>query len=156
MSTSQQPVPPQSSSHTALSSRQVIRISPLSYIGCAFLLFAVTFPVFAAPAVWGWLLLAPIVAVIWVARVRTTVGPDGVDTRRLFGSTHLDWDRIKGVRFTNRGWARAELTDGGETVLPVVTFAHLPVLSLASDGRIPDPYAAAAEAEEHQPAEDDR
>lgn len=167
MSTSQQPEPPQSSSHTAAAPRQVIRISPLSYIGCAFLLFAVTFPVFAAPAYWGWLLIAPVIAVIWVARVRTTVGPDGIDTRRMFGSEHLDWEQIKGVRFKNRGWARAELTSGSESVLPVVTFAHLPALAFASDGRIPDPYAAAAAAkqspgddaaneEETQPEVDER
>ncbi|NLG54655.1 MAG: PH domain-containing protein [Rhodococcus sp.] len=147
-------MPPESSSHTATSPRQVIRISPLSYIGCAFLLFAVTFPVFAAPAYWGWLLLAPVIAVIWVARVRTTISPDGIDTRTLFSSGHLDWDQIKGVRFKNRGWARADLVDGGETVLPVVTFAHLPALSAASEGRIPDPYAAAADAQAEQRSAD--
>ena len=49
------------------------------------LLFAVSFPIFGWPAAFGWLVIAPIVAVAWVARVRTTVTPDGLEVRRLFG-----------------------------------------------------------------------
>lgn len=84
----------------------------LAYLGCAFLLFAVSFPIFGWPAAFGWLVIAPIVAVAWVARVRTTVTPDGLEVRRLFGGRSLAWSEITGFRFPGRGWARATLTDG--------------------------------------------
>lgn len=148
VSTPQQPVPPESSSHTTNPPKQVIRISPLAYLGCAFLLFAVSFPIFGWPAAFGWLVIAPIVAVAWVARVRTTVTPDGLEVRRLFGGRSLAWSEITGFRFPGRGWARATLTDGGEVTLPAVTFDRLPDIAQASGGRITDPYAAAAAADE--------
>ncbi|MFZ2177221.1 MAG: PH domain-containing protein [Rhodococcus sp. (in: high G+C Gram-positive bacteria)] len=146
-------MPPEPSSHTTNSPEQVIRISPLAYLACAFLLFAVTFPVFGWPAVFGWLLIAPVIAVVWVARVRTTVTPDGLELRRLFGSRFLKWSDIKGVRFPDRGWARAALVNGGEVMLPVVTFDRLPQIAEASGGRITDPYAAAAAADAEADAE---
>jgi hypothetical protein len=151
VSTPQQPVPPESSSHTTDIPKQVIRISPLAYIGCAFLLFAVSFPIFGWPAAFGWLLVAPILAAAWVARVRTTVTPEGLHVRRLVGGRALSWSEITGFRFPKRGWARATLTDGGEVALPVVTFDRLPQLAAASGGRIPDPYAAAAADAEQAP-----
>ncbi|NLE79859.1 MAG: PH domain-containing protein [Rhodococcus sp.] len=140
-------MPPRPSSHTPETSRQVIRISPLAYIGCAFLLFAVSFPVLGWPAGFGWLLIAPVVACVWVARVRTTVTEEGLELRYLLRSRTLAWEQIAGFDFPNRGWASAVLTDGEEKVkLPVVTFDRLPEISAASRGRVPDPYAAEAEA----------
>ncbi|MBC2643679.1 MULTISPECIES: PH domain-containing protein [unclassified Rhodococcus (in: high G+C Gram-positive bacteria)] len=141
-------MPPESSSHTTNPPKQVIRISPLAYLGCAFLLFAVSFPIFGWPAAFGWLVIAPIVAAAWVARVRTTVTSDGLEVRRLFGGRSLAWSEITGFRFPRSGWARATLADGGEVTLPVVTFDRLPEIAEASGGRITDPYAAAAAAEE--------
>lgn len=149
-------MPPRPSSHTHPSSRQVIRISRLAYLGCAFLLFAVTFPIFGWPLAFGWLLVAPIVACIWVARVRTTVTENGLELRYLFGSRTLAWEQIAGFHFPNRGWARADLVDGGgEVKLPVVTFDRLPQLSAASRGRVPDPYADEAHAHDNEPGDDD-
>ncbi|NLU81588.1 PH domain-containing protein [Rhodococcus sp. HNM0569] len=136
-------MPPPPSSHTAAPRRQVLRSSRLAYLGCAFLLFAVSFPVFGNPIAFGWLALAPIVAVVWVARVRTEVDTDGITTRTLFGSHPVAWDDIAGVRFRNRSWARATRTDGTEVTLPFVTFERVPELAEASGGRISDPYAAA-------------
>ncbi|SKX94335.1 low molecular weight protein antigen 6 [Mycobacteroides abscessus subsp. abscessus] len=39
------------------------------------------------------------------------------------------------------------LSDGSRVRLPALMFRDLPLLSAASRGRIPDPYAAAAAAE---------
>ncbi|AOW94463.1 hypothetical protein BFN03_05345 [Rhodococcus sp. WMMA185] len=111
------------------------------------MLFAVSFPVFGWPAAFGWLLIAPIIAVAWVARVRTTITSDGLTVRRLIGSRSVTWSQITGLRFPKRGWARATLADGSEVSLPMVTFDRLPQIAAASGGRITDPYAAAAAAE---------
>ncbi len=107
-----------------------------------------SFPIFGWPAAFGWLVIAPIVAVGWVARVRTTITPDGLAVRRLIGGRSLSWSQITGFRFPKHGWARATLIDGSEVSLPVVTFDRLPQIAAASGGRITDPYAAAAAAEE--------
>lgn len=107
-----------------------------------------SFPIFGWPEAFGWLIIAPIIAAVWVARVRTTVTPDGLTVRKLIRSQSLSWSQITGFRFPKRSWARATLTDGSEVSLPVVTFDRLPQIAAASGGRITDPYAAAAAAEE--------
>ncbi|WP_280761489.1 PH domain-containing protein [Prescottella agglutinans] len=140
-------MPPQSSSHTPDDGRQVIRISPLALIACIFLLFCMSFPVLGWPAAFGWMLVIPFLIGAWVLRVRTTVTPDGLELRRAFSSQSISWDQIKGFHFPKRGWARADLVDGGEVSLPTVTFGRLPQLASASGGRVTDPYAAAREAE---------
>lgn len=139
-------MPPQPSFHTPNSPEQVIQISRLALLACVFLLFCVSFPALGWPAVFGWMLLIPVVVAVWVLRVRTTVLPDGLRLRRMFSAQSLTWDQIKGVRFPKWGWARADLTDGREVSLPVVTFGRLPQLAAASGGRITDPYAAARRA----------
>ncbi|MCE4265314.1 PH domain-containing protein [Rhodococcus sp. AD45-ID] len=146
-------MPPVQSSHTPKPLRHVIRISQLAYMACAFLLFAVSFPIFGWPAAFSWLLILPIIAVYFVARVRTTVSPDGLEVRSMFSSRTLSWDEVKGFRFPKRSWARAELTDGTEVTLPAVSFVRLPEIAIASGGRITDPYAAAADAFDAEEAE---
>ncbi|MFY9918473.1 MAG: PH domain-containing protein, partial [Mycobacterium sp.] len=47
---------------------------------------------------------------------------------------------IEGLRFTKGSWARAQLSDDGELLLPAVTFATLPQLTEVSAGRVPNPY----------------
>ncbi|MBL1368289.1 hypothetical protein JL858_19050, partial [Acinetobacter baumannii] len=37
-------------------------------------------------------------------------------------------------------WAQAKLTDGSTIRFPGVTFSTLPILSAASNGRVPNPY----------------
>ncbi|WP_114722512.1 PH domain-containing protein [Rhodococcus sp. AG1013] len=140
-------MPPVPSSHTPSDDRQVIRISPLALMACLFLLFCLSFPVLGWPAAFGWTLVIPFLIGAWVLRVRTTVGPDGLELRRAFSSQSISWDQIKGFRFPKRGWARAELLDGNEVSLPNVTFGRLPQLASASGGRVTDPYAAAREAQ---------
>lgn len=128
-------------------------------MACAFFLFAVSFPIFGWPAAFGWLVVLPIFAVYAVARLRTTVSPDGMEVRSLFSSRTLSWDEVKGFRFPKRNWARAELSDGTEVALPAVSFHRLPEIAVASGGRITDPFASAAEAfaqkkaEEQEPGE---
>lgn len=147
MSSPQQPVPPAPSSHTSEPATQIIRIQPLAYLACIVLFFGFLALATAMPAVFGWILIIPFLIGIWVARVRTVVGPDGIVARRAFTTTSVAWDDLDGLRFPPRGWARARLTDGTEVPLPTVTFGRLPQLAEASGGRITDPYAAAREAE---------
>ena len=52
----------------------------------------------------------------------------------------MRWEDIEGLRFDKRSWARAQLKDGRELLLPAVTFATLPQLTEASAGRVPNPY----------------
>ncbi|TSE01023.1 PH domain-containing protein [Skermania sp. ID1734] len=152
MSSPHQPVPPEPSSHTASSataqvqpaqrrSRYVIRISRLAWIAVVMLFFCVSLPVIAWPAAFAWLLLIPVAVGIWVARIRTTVTPDGLELRSVFGAQNLSWTQVRGVRFPKRGWARADLGDGAEVALPAVGFDRIRELAAASNGRIPDPYA---------------
>jgi PH (Pleckstrin Homology) domain-containing protein len=51
------------------------------------------------------------------------------------------WEDIDGLRFEKSRWARAVLTDGTQLRLPAVSFATLPLLTEASGGRVPNPYA---------------
>lgn len=143
MSSPSQPVPPRPSSHTAEPVEQSIHISKLSILPVLMLAFGLTFVIFASPPWVSVLWLVPVAVLAWTLRVRTVVSPDGLQLRRMFSSRKVEWSELKGFRFPKRGWARAELTDGSEVTLPVVTFGRLPQLAAASGGRVTDPYAAA-------------
>ena len=147
VSPSQQSEPPDTSSHTPDPSPQVIRLPRLALVGVALLLFGVCFPAISWPAAFGWLFVIPIAVAVWVVRVRTVVGPDGLSIRRPVTSEFVPWDRVRGIAFPDRRWARVVLTDKSEKSLPLVRFDRLPLLAAASGGRITDPYAAAAAAE---------
>ncbi|MGB7235727.1 MAG: PH domain-containing protein [Rhodococcus sp. (in: high G+C Gram-positive bacteria)] len=146
MSPSQQSEPPDISSHTPDPSPQVIRLPRLALVGVALLVFGVAFPAISWPAAFGWLFVLPIAVAVWVIRVRTVVGPDGLAMRRVFGSDSVRWDEVRGIHFPDRRWARVVLDDKSEKSLPLVRFELLPLLAAASGGRITDPYAAAAAA----------
>ncbi|CCQ16955.1 putative uncharacterized protein [Rhodococcus sp. AW25M09] len=124
----------------------------------ALLLFGTLLPAASWPAALGWLLILPIVACVWVLRVRTVVTPEAITARRFVGSDVIEWDSVKGLHFPDRRWARVVLPDKTEKSLPLVRFDRLPQLAAASGGRITDPYAAAAAAaaEERARAEADR
>lgn len=143
VSSSQQSEPPDSSSHTPDPSPQVIRLPKLALVGVVLLLFGVSFPAASWPAAFGWLFLVPIAVAIWVLRVRTTVSEQGLTVRRIVGSEFIEWDRVRGIHFPDRRWARVVLTDKTEKSLPLVRFDRLPQLAAASGGRITDPYASA-------------
>src|SRR5690606_8946092 len=128
VSSSQQPVPPPPSSHTPDSTTQVIQISRLSFLACALLLLALASPALAWPEAVTWTLSIPVLVGAWLVLVRTVVGPDGIVARATFMTTTLKRDELEGLRFPERGRARARLNDGSEVALPVVTFGGLPQL----------------------------
>ncbi|MGY1978930.1 PH domain-containing protein [Nocardia gipuzkoensis] len=119
----------------------MIRIPRLAFLGVFILLMCVFFPFVGWPAGLWWLLLIPVVVLVWVLRTQTTVSAAGLELRTLFGSRHLDWAQVKGVRIPKRGYVRADLTDGTEAKLPAVSYDRLRDLAAASGGRIPDPFA---------------
>lgn len=123
----------------------VLRTSPLALVG-AFISLLVAVPLLlATPGPWSALLVVPFLVAAWVLRVRTTVSPAGIDVRTALGARHLGWEQVRGVRFSDRGWGRAVLTDDSEVALPSVRFPDLPALSTASGGRLPDPWASLPE-----------
>jgi hypothetical protein len=128
----------------------VIRIPRLAHLGVFILLFCAAFPFFGWPAVLWILFLIPIAAAWWVERSRTTVSAGGLDLRTIFGSRHVDWSQIQGLRIPKRGWVRAHLSDDSEVALPAVSYDRLKDLVAASDGRIPDPFAQPAKSAEEK------
>ncbi|MFI6999716.1 PH domain-containing protein [Nocardia sp. NPDC050175] len=149
MSSPHQSVPPAKSSHTAPegsdtgggSAATVIRIPRLAFLGVFILFMCVFFMFVGWPIGLWWLLLIPVAVSVWVLRTQTTVSENGLDLRTVFGSRHLDWSQLKGVRIPKRGYVRADLVDGTEMKLPAVSYDRVRDLALASQGRIPDPYA---------------
>ncbi|WP_245717962.1 PH domain-containing protein [Nocardia miyunensis] len=117
------------------------------------LLFCVAFAFFGWPQVLWVLFVIPIAVAIWIERTRTKVSASGLDLRTFFGSRHIDWSQVQGVSIPKRGYVRAHLSDGAEVPLPAVGYDRLRILIEASGGRIPDPFAAAEEAEAKARAE---
>lgn len=102
----------------------------------------------SAPQYLFWVLIVPILFVVWVRRAQTTVGEQGVDIRYAFrGSRFIPWEDMAGIAFKG---SRALLTtkDGKSHPLPAVTFNSLPKLAEASRGRIPDVLSSAEAAAE--------
>ncbi|WP_206518125.1 PH domain-containing protein [Rhodococcus sp. X156] len=131
----------------------VLQNNRVALLGVGFLLVCLIPAMVAAPLVFGWLVVVPVVATWWVLRMRTTASPDGLQVRTMTGGQSIGWDRVRGVRFPRHrstrlgSFGRVVLDDDTEVTLPCVTFRDLPVLSLASGGRVPDPFAARDEAE---------
>ncbi len=148
-------VPPARSSHTpdtGSDTGRVIRISRLGHLGVFVLLFCVMFAFFGWPQVLWVLFVIPIAIAVWVERTRTTVSASGLDLRTVFGSRHVDWDQIKGLRIPKRGFVRAHLADDSEVALPAVAYDRLRLLIEASNGRIPDLFTEAENAEREKAA----
>ena len=96
---------------------------------------------FAWPAWCAPLLVIPVVVSALIIRFRTVADRETVTARTLLGSETVAWNDIEGLRFGKGSWARAQLKDGRELLLPAVTFSTLPLLTEASGGRVPNPYA---------------
>ncbi|PXX64188.1 PH (Pleckstrin Homology) domain-containing protein [Nocardia tenerifensis] len=149
MSSPHQSVPPAKSSHTAPagsdtgggSAATVIRIPRLAFLGVFILFMCVFFMFVGWPIGLWWLLLIPVAVIVWILRTQTTVSEAGLDLRTVFKSRHLDWSQLKGVRIPKRGYVRADLIDGTEVKLPAVSYDRVRDLAVASQGRIPNPYA---------------
>lgn len=105
--------------------------------------------VFSLP--WFWVvLLAPVAAIAWILRVRTTVDPETLTVRGAFSSRTVDWDDVRGLRIGSRSRVSAVLGEDDDLTLPAVHARDLPALSVASGGRFADP---AAVTEPQDPAE---
>lgn len=88
-----------------------------------------------------WLL--PLLVLAVVLRVGVDVDADGLTVRALLGSRRLPWTEVAGLRIRGRGRLAAVLRAGGAVRLPVLRARHLPLVSAASGGHVPDPDAPA-------------
>ncbi|GAB4584289.1 PH domain-containing protein [Nocardia sp. IFM 10818] len=131
----------------------MIRLPRLAHLGVFLLLFSVAFPFFGAPKVLWVLFAIPLALAVWVERVRTKVSDSGIDVRSMFGSRHIDWAEIKGLRIPKRGWLRLHLADESDVTLPAVGYDRLRDLVAASNGRIPDPFIEPEDADTEDDAE---
>ncbi|HIW95230.1 MAG TPA: PH domain-containing protein [Candidatus Corynebacterium gallistercoris] len=87
-----------------------------------------------------WVPLVPLFFILWTLRVRTLVGPRGIEAKYFFRrSRSVPWDDFKSIRFNKGGRAFAAANDDTQFWLPGVTFNSLVTLNKASQGRIPDP-----------------
>jgi len=131
---------------TPTAPRTVLRISRAALIAVVIALVGASPLAIAAPIALGWVVLLPLVAGVWVLRVRTTADADGLVVRRALSTRSVRWEEVDGIRFPSRSWGRAVLRNGTEIALPAVGFNDLRALAHASGGRVPDPFAAAAQA----------
>jgi hypothetical protein len=129
-----------SSDPSAATAPVVIRIPRTAHLAVGFFTLGLMSIVLANPRWFAVLLVIPVVASLYVMRLRTVADRDTVTARNLLGSQTVSWDEIDGLRFSKANWARATRKDGSELRLPAVTFATLPQLTAASGGRVPNPY----------------
>jgi Bacterial PH domain len=118
----------------------VIRLSPMAHFAVGFLALGMLALVLSWPAWAAPVLVVPVILSACIIRLRTVADRDTVTARRLLSSETVRWEDIEGLRFGRASWARAQLRDGRELLLPAVTFATLPLLTAASAGRVPNPY----------------
>jgi hypothetical protein len=118
----------------------IIKISPMAHLAVGFFALGLLTLVLAKPVVFAPLLVLPVLASVAVARYRTVADRDTVTARTLVHNRTVPWSDVDGLRFDKRSWALARLGDGSEFRLPAVTFATLPQLTAATDGRVPNPY----------------
>lgn len=134
-------VPDPTSATTEPAKPVVIKMSPMAHFASGFLALALLALVPLFPS-WGTaLLVIPVVASVAIVRFRTVADRETVTARTLLGSRTVRWDDVQGLRFDRSAWAKARLADDSELRLPAVTFATLPLLTSASGGRVPNPYA---------------
>jgi hypothetical protein len=115
-------------------------MSQMAHFAVGFFTLGLLVPVLNWPATLP-LLILPVLLSVAIVRWRTVADSETVTARTLLGSTTVRWEQIQGLRFEKSAWARAQLTDGTRLRLPAVTFATLPLLTEASGGRVPNPYA---------------
>jgi hypothetical protein len=118
----------------------VIRISATAHIAVGFFTLGLLALVFSNPRWFTALLIIPVAASAAIIRYRTTADREAVTARSLIGSRTVAWEDVDGLRFDGGAWASAHLKDGSDVRLPAVTFATLPQLTTATDGRVPNPY----------------
>ena len=114
----------------------------MAHFAVGFLTLGLLIPVLAWPPC-APVLVIPVLLSALIVRLRTVADAQGVTVRTLLGSQTVRWEDIDGLRFNRGSWARARLKNGPNTRdlrLPAVTFATLPQLTEASEGRVPNPY----------------
>lgn len=121
--------------------RALFRVNPMSYAVIAFFVLAILWPISAYPVTLGWLVLLPIAFGWWVARTTTRVDEDGVHLSSWRTRRSVPWEEVKGVMFPKNGFARLVTTTEDSLTMGGVSFHDLPRLSVASRGRIRDPYS---------------
>lgn len=131
------------------------RLPRMSYFSVGFTLFAVWIVAGASVAYLGWLFVLPVLQIVWMMRLKTIITETGLTAVSTFSRRDVAWEQISGLQFRKWGAVRAVLVDKSQVKLPAITFRDMPLLSAASRGRIPDPYAAAREAFEKRDASDD-
>ncbi len=113
----------------------------MAHFAVGFLTLGLLALVLANPTWFTALLIIPIAASVAVYRYRTIADRETVTARTMIGSRTVAWEQVDGLRFDGGSWASAHLKDGSDLRLPAVTFATLPKLTAATDGRVPNPYA---------------
>jgi hypothetical protein len=119
----------------------VIRISPMAHFAVGFLALGLLALVLAGPGWFALLLVIPVILSALIIRYRTVADQDTVTARTLLGSQTVAWNDVDGLRFGKGSWALAQCKGGTELRLPAVTFSTVPLLTEASGGRVPNPYA---------------
>jgi PH (Pleckstrin Homology) domain-containing protein len=115
------------------------RITPVALLAVLAITICAT-PLATTSGPWGLLLyLIPVVLLVWILRTRTTVGPERVTVRTIFGGAKFGWQDVVSLRLDERRWLKAVLRSGKEVQLPAVRVRDLPRLAAISGGRLPDP-----------------
>ncbi|GGM36419.1 hypothetical protein GCM10012275_04560 [Longimycelium tulufanense] len=123
--------------------RAVFRHNPIGIFGVFFLALCMTPVAWGAPGLQA-IYLLPLGLLVWLLRVRTDVGVEGIRLRTVLGRRELPWSELTSLRVSERSWVRAVLRDGTEVTLPSVRARHLPLLATVS-GRLPNPIAEQGE-----------
>jgi len=142
-------------SDTSGAPRAIFRIAPTAMFAIVLLAVCATPVAFAAPGL-QLIYLVPLALAVWVARVRTTVDPDGLAVRTLTSGRRVSWDEVRGLRITPRSRVHVVLHSDEEVPMPAVHPRDLPLISAASRGRLPDPTAPSATVEESSSADPER
>jgi hypothetical protein len=119
--------------------KAVFRIPRTAFLAIAFLVICMTpFAFSGVPGLQAFYLV-PLILLIFVQRTQTVATENGLAIRTVFTSRVLSWSELKGLVLTKKARVRAVLTDDNQVALPTIRTRHLPVLSLISGGRLPDP-----------------
>lgn len=118
------------------------RLPRLAYLAVLFLLIGV-YPLalgseYGGPVSWTWravLLVIPVLAVVFIARTATFVGPPGLRIRAAFGSRTFSWNDIRGLTVNDRS-VYVVLADGAMR-LPCVRISDLTAIAKVSGDRLP-------------------
>ncbi|AZA11283.1 PH domain-containing protein [Corynebacterium gerontici] len=100
----------------------------------------------AKPLLLGWVMIFPVLFIIWVFKAKTVVSERGITAHYLFkGKQSATWEEIQGIGFQGSKTV-LQRNEGDPFVLPAVSFTSLPKLEAASRGRISDVLSAGRKA----------